>query len=75
MYDFFLGQPVQSEAIARAWGIDYVAFCPDDLDRFAREAREPRSLAASLRAGSVPDWLVPIGDGDAPRAYRLASRH
>lgn len=75
MYDFFLGQPAQSEAIAREWGIDYVAFCPDDLDRFAREARDPRSLAASLRAGSVPDWLVPIDGGDAPRTYRLASRH
>ncbi|MDF2382996.1 hypothetical protein JMG10_16050 [Nostoc ellipsosporum NOK] len=75
MYDFFLSQPAQSEAIARAWGIDYVAFCPDDLDRFAREARDPRSLAASLRAGSIPDWLVPIDGGDAPRTYRLASRH
>ncbi|NIJ65294.1 hypothetical protein FHR20_002256 [Sphingomonas leidyi] len=75
MYDFFLSQPAQSEAIARAWGIDYVAFCPDDLDRFAREARDPRSLAAGLRAGSIPDWLVPIDGGDAPRTYRLASRH
>lgn len=75
MYDFFLSQPAQSEAIAREWGIDYVAFCPDDLDRFAREARDPRSLAASLRAGSIPDWLVPIDGGDAPRTYRLASRH
>ena len=76
MVDFFLGQPAQSEAIARAWGIDYVAFCDDDLNRFAKAARAPHSLAETLRAGAVPDWLVPVNTGgDAPRVYRLASRH
>jgi hypothetical protein len=76
MYDFFLGQPAQSEAIAQAWGIDYVAFCDSDLDRFARAAPAPHSLAESLRAGAVPDWLVPVNTGgDAPRIYRLAARH
>ena len=74
MYDFFLGPPAQSEAIARAWGIDYVAFCPDDLDRFAKAA--PHGLAESLRAGTVPAWLEPVNaDGAAPRIYRLGSRH
>lgn len=74
MYDFFLGSPAHSEAIARQWGIDYVAFCPGDLDRFAK-AGDPRGLAAELRAGRVPPWLVPVNAGDAPRTYRLVSRH
>lgn len=74
MTDFFLGQPAQSEAIARAWGIDYVAFCPGDLERFAKAA--PHGLADQLRAGTIPAWLVPVGTGgDAPRIYRLGSRH
>jgi len=76
MVDFFLGMPAQSEAIARAWGIDYVAFCEDDLDRFAKAASTPHSLAETLRAGAIPDWLVPVNTGgDTPRVYRLASRH
>jgi hypothetical protein len=76
MYDFFLGQPAQSEAIAQAWGIDYVAFCPGDLDRFAKAAPAPHSLAEQLRAGTVPAWLVPVdAGGDTPRVYRLAARH
>ncbi|MEP9358505.1 hypothetical protein [Sphingomonas sp. KR3-1] len=76
MTDFFMGPPAQSEAIARAWGIDYVAFCSGDLDRFAKENGDPHSLAASLRAGAVPGWLAPVpGTGDAPRVYRLVSRH
>jgi hypothetical protein len=76
MTDFFLGAPTQSEAIARAWGIDYVAFCSGDLDRFASESQDPHSLAASLRAGGVPGWLAPVpGTTDAPRVYRLVARH
>ncbi|NYT41208.1 hypothetical protein HZY97_10605 [Sphingomonas sp. R-74633] len=76
MIDFFLGQPAQSEAIARQWGIDYVAFCDDDLDRFAKAAAAPHSLAETLRAGAVPAWLVPVNTGsENPRVYRLASRH
>jgi len=75
MYDFFMGAPAQSEAIARQWGIDYVAFCPADLEGLAKQASGPHSLAAELRAGRVPEWLVPIDAGDAPRVYRLAKRH
>lgn len=73
MTDFFLGQPGQSEAIARAWGVDYVAFCTGDLDGFARVA--PQGFAADLRAGRIPAWLVPVGEGDVPRIYRLTARH
>jgi hypothetical protein len=76
MVDFFLGPPAQSEAIARQWGIDYVAFCDDDLDRFTKAATAPHSLAETLRAGVVPTWLVPVTTGsDVPRVYRLGSRH
>lgn len=74
MTDFFLGQPMQSEAIARDWGIDYVAFCPDDLDRFAKAG--PHGLADQLRSGTIPAWLTPVDTGgDVPRVYRLGSHH
>jgi len=74
MTDFFTGSPAQSEAIARQWGIDYVAFCPGDLDPFVKAA--PHGLAEALRAGTVPDWLVPVRSDGAPlHLYRLAPRH
>ncbi len=72
MYDFFLGDPARSEAIARQWGVDYVAFCPGELDGTAG----PASLAAALGAGRAPGWLAPLSlPGEAPRVYRLVSRH
>jgi hypothetical protein len=75
MYDFFMRQPAQSEAIARAWGVDYVAFCPGDLDDMAKAAGQPESLAAQLGRGVIPAWLVPLDRGDAPRIYRIGTRH
>lgn len=75
MYDFFMRQPAQSEAIAQAWGIDYVAFCPGDLDHMARASDQPESLAAQLNRGVIPAWLVPLDKGDAPRIYRIGTRH
>lgn len=74
MYDFFMRQPAESEAIARAWGVDYVAFCPGDLDHMARSA-PPESLAAQLGRGLIPTWLVPLDRGDAPRIYRIGTQH
>ncbi len=74
MYDFFMGNPAASEAIARSWGVDYVAFCRGDLDRFVDGGAGAQSLAAQLRAGAVPAWLAPVDAGDAPRLYRLVSR-
>lgn len=72
MYDFFLGHPARSEAIARQWGVDYVAYCPGDFDG----AAGPGSLAAALGAGRTPGWLVPISQpGEAPRVFRLVARH
>ncbi len=75
MYDFFMRQPAQSEAIARAWGVDYVAFCPGDLDHMAKAADQPESLAAQLGRGVIPAWLVPLDKGDGPRLYRIGTRH
>ncbi|MHA6717939.1 hypothetical protein ACX40Y_00685 [Sphingomonas sp. RS6] len=72
MYDIFLNQPAESEAIARRWGIDYLAICPDSFDELGEEGADPSLLAGALRQGRVPAWLTPIpAPGIAPRLYRL----
>lgn len=75
MYRFFLGPMENSESIARQWGIDYVALCPDSFDETGDQARDPRNLAGALRAGRVPAWLRPISrPGEAPMLYALSAR-
>lgn len=75
MYRFFLGPLENSESIARQWGIDYVALCPDSFDETGDVARDPRNLAGALRAGRVPAWLRPISrPGEAPMLYALSAR-
>lgn len=70
MYDFFLGPAARSETIARAWGIDYVAFCPDAPGEPG--PRVPDTLAAALNAGHPPAWLAPIDAArSGPRLYRI----
>lgn len=71
MYQFFLSRPDQSEALARNWGIDYVALCPDNLHEDGLQPYRRGSLAESLQAGQVPAWLQPIPTGGAVQLYRL----
>lgn len=56
VYRFFLGAPAQGSAIARDWGVRYVALCGDAF------ADAPAgSLAHALRSGAAPPWLKPVG--------------
>lgn len=75
MFDFFQGPAARSETIARAWGIDYVAFCPgvpDEPAARAPGAASPDTLAAALDAGRPPAWLAPIDAArSGPRLYRI----
>lgn len=72
MYRFFLSPPNQSIAIARAWKVNYVLWCPNDFDELHVGRAYPDSLAAALRANRPPDWLVPVPLRDTPmRFYRV----
>ena len=64
VYRFFLGAPVHGAAIARHWGVRYVALCSDAF------ADAPAgSVAGALRSGGGPRWLTPVGPRD--RALRI----
>ena len=72
MYQFFLGRAEQSEALARRWGIDYVALCPDNLHEDGLAPWRPGSLAERLQGeGPPPAWLQPVPTGGAVRVYRV----
>jgi hypothetical protein len=74
MYQFFLSAPVQSEALAKRWGIDYVAICPDSFDEIGDEGADVHRLAGALRKGQIPEWLKPISKpGQVPMLYTLTT--
>lgn len=74
MLDLFLRPPAQAEAIARHWGVDYVALCPDGLGELGDAGDDNGRLAGALRAGA-PGWLAPVSrPGEAPMVYRLVGR-
>jgi hypothetical protein len=75
MLDLFLRPPAQAEAIARHWGVDYVALCPDGLGELGDAGDDNGKLAGALRAGRAPGWLAPVSrPGEAPMVYRLVGR-
>lgn len=75
MVDLFLTPPAPAETIARRWGVDYVALCPDGFDELGAKGRAPDLLAGALRAGQVPGWLAQVSaPGETPRVYRLVGR-
>lgn len=64
VYRFFLGAPVHGAAIARHWGVRYVALCSDAF------ADAPAgSVAGALRSGGGPRWLTLVGPRN--RALRI----
>lgn len=72
MYRFFLSAPDASAAIARAWRVDYVAFCPGDFSEVDVVRRYPDSLGAMLNAGRDPPGFrrLPLR-GTPLRFYRV----
>lgn len=73
--EFYTGsEQAARETLARS-GADFVVFCPALGETGVYAARAPDGLAARLRRGETPDWLVPVdAAGAAPlRLYRLKS--
>ena len=73
MYRFFLSEPAAAARIARAWRVDYVAFCPRDFAEMDAVRRFPRSVVARLQAGDPPAGFqqLPL-QGATLRLYRIA---
>jgi hypothetical protein len=65
MYEMFLRPPTQAEALARRWGVDYIALCPDSFGELGALGSDRHRLAGSLRAGEVPAWLRPVSPAGA----------
>lgn len=72
MYRFFLSRPAQAARIARAWRVDYVAFCPRDFEEMDAVRRFPDSVVARLYAGRPPAGFqqLPL-QGATLRLYRI----
>lgn len=72
MYDLFLSPSPQAEALARRWGVDYVALCKDGFAELGERSKDRKLLAGSLMAGQVPPWLRQISPpGASTRVYTL----
>lgn len=72
MYRFFLGTPDQAYRIAQEWHVSYVLFCPGDFDEIDVARKYRGSVAAGLRVGRHPGWLVQLPLRDTPlRFYRV----
>jgi asparagine N-glycosylation enzyme membrane subunit Stt3 len=73
MYRFFLSRPEEAARIARAWHVDYVAFCPRDFEEMNAVRRFPDSVVARLSAGRPPEGFqqLPL-QGATLRLYRIA---
>ncbi|SFJ80419.1 hypothetical protein SAMN03159338_2380 [Sphingomonas sp. NFR04] len=72
MYDLFLSPTPQAEALARRWGVDYVALCKDGFAELGDRTKDRQLLAGSLMAGQVPPWLRQISaPGASTRVYTL----
>ena len=62
VYRFFLGGPDQAAAIARKWGVSYVALCGDSFSELGSDAAGKDQLVTQLRTGHAPSWLQPLPD-------------
>ncbi len=70
-YDLILAAPDTARYQAALWAVDYLLLCPESLTGLPA-ALPPRSLAARLRAGEVPDWLEPVPIlGSRARIWRV----
>lgn len=70
---FFGGPAEAARDIARRRGSQYVLICPDFPEATLYGARNKDGIYARLKAGRVPDWLVPVAlpKGSPLRLYRV----
>lgn len=61
----FLATPEDAEAIVKRHDADFLALCTDLTETLLYENGSPDGLAAQLKDGVVPAWLVPIDLGQA----------
>ena len=68
-----LAMPEEAIAFLRGAKVDYVLFCPGEIQTRDLAARKPEGFYGSLMAGRVPSYLVAIKDdpADALKIYRV----
>ncbi|MGN6357770.1 MAG: hypothetical protein ACTHLU_09860 [Novosphingobium sp.] len=73
--DAFTGPLDEAHRIVSRRGIAYVALCPDLNEPATYYRAAPGGLAAKLRDGNTPDWLmpVPMPAGVAFKVWRVIS--
>lgn len=64
MLDAMTGTPAEALAIARRYGIDYVAVCPGNPETGALAKWAPDGLLATIARGEPVEWLEPALDGE-----------
>ena len=70
-YRFFLGDEAEARAIAREWGVTYVAWCPGSFGELGAGMTVRPRMAGRLMQDKPPAWLVPVARSDALVAYRV----
>ena len=69
--DVFRAEPGAAEAMVRASGTRYIAFCPGINDMEFYRDIAPRGLGAQLDAGNVPGWLKPLALDTPYKVFEL----
>jgi hypothetical protein len=69
----FIAPPHEARAVIARHNADYLALCTDLAEPALYAASKPDGLAAALRSGSAPPWLVLVEELSTPefRVYRV----
>lgn len=68
----FTAAPGDARTALADAGADYLHVCPQMGELSVYAARAPDGLAVQLRAGTAPDWLVPVFVSEDVATYRIA---
>lgn len=71
-YAFFLAPPDKARDMARAWGINYITLCPENMRERALDRYRPGSLLEQLQSSAPPPaWLERVDTGGSLLLYRV----
>lgn len=75
-YNIFLAPSTDAQTLATGLGARYLAICKRSAENSILSKKSPKGLMADLKAGRVPDWLIPIpvAKGSDVRAYEIKNR-